>query len=1583
MRTTNNAAPCLAAATIIATVYSGNAHAIEFENISDSAGVSSVRSETWGSSWADYNNDGYPDIFVNNHRNHASLFLNNGDGTLIDASLEADVSKGWVDTAKDTHGAAWGDYDNDGDQDLVLPHRFFFENIDGLLYERTASNGAMSSNQWGNMAAWFDHDNDGRLDFMMHLRDGRVAEQQPDQTFVNKSNVGIECGRNGFADSNQLMHLSDINNNGRMEIICGLFDGSYPGHNTVSSLESGTATNYSMAAQKPVRDVAAADFDNDGDVDIFHVKGALRVSDYVQVNAIRAEAFMNVTNDHVKSFVFAATGPVDFDIDWNEGDEGGQSNRTGNPETRMRIGSGGYQPDAVSFTLDPADPDNRGRIAFDPASDKVFVIGYDEVAGTWTIELPGAYANEVAHIAVEATGGLTALKMTGLTSNDKPILPLLLENDGTGVFSDATAAAGFDTKEMCVSVVAADLDNDQDIDLYLACRGGAQNLANVVYENQGDGTFQRVADAAGAAGPVGAAVGANFDGAGTADSVTTADFDADGFLDLFVTNGLNLRPKFYGGPHQLYRNKGNGNHWIELDLQGTTVNRDGIGAKVWVTTPDGVTQLRERHGSYHRWSQDHKRLHFGLGGNASITQLHVSWPDGSTDTWIDIAPDQVYKATQGGAVEPVVFSEPKPYKCEQPSFKSSEDHGLLIWKNCYNGSWTIRGVGGGTDTVYTGTVEVAPGLLTVTGETSIDADDSIDLDGGTLSFSFHSGRNGQDGVNFDIPASVSACLTVTSDTGAPVLVGKTKKPYLLKFDLNTMGPCRASTNVFSARFVDSDGGVSSLATADSLLANGGVAEATLALAVVDLHDGNGGAGNYGMEQPFPFGDTFAAGITGEFVVDADGYYTFGINSDDGARLRIDGNDVIVDDSNHGTRDTFGTVNLTTGTHSFELVYFENTGGASLELFVAAGSHTTFGPAFALLEPAPLPDSDGDGFSNQDDVFPEDPDEWFDSDGDGIGDNGDAFPFDGTETQDTDGDGTGDNADAFPDDPAETKDSDGDSVGDNADLWPYNPAESTDSDGDGVGDNADALPNDPTETMDSDGDGIGDNADPYPNDPNNASGLSCREPPMDRHTEAAAFLWEDCDGSGRWHLRVTGGGTNVTLTFRGVIESNGGVQPLVGYSIEASDVLDTLSNAHELRYALAVYNVGVDGFDFTAAPGSCFIPEDNGLPVYLGEGRHPLATADLNLESLDACPVPVDTDGDGLSDAEEATLGTDPAVADTDAGGVNDGNEVRFGTDPLNPADDNNQLADICGEPAINGATDRGQFVWRDCGGANDGLWHLRVSGGSTSKNITYNGVIESAGGLQNLTPVSLEASDVVDTASNPDQTAYSLRVWGSGSDGLDFRPAPDACFMPALSTDWLVYLGENKTAMTGDNLNLSTISECTGQTDTDGDGLTDADESGVYGTNPAVADTDAGGVHDGHEITNGTNPLNGTDDYSPAADADGDGLTYAEELELGTDPAKADTDGEGLPDGDEVHIYGTDPLKTNTDKDGINDRVEILWKGTDPLNPDTDGDGLTDGEEASQSGLGTNPLKADTDGGGTDDGVEVTNGTDPLNPQDD
>jgi len=158
--------------------------------------------------------------------------------------------------------------------------------------------------------------------------------------------------------------------------------------------------------------------------------------------------------------------------------------------------------------------------------------------------------------------------------------------------------------------------------------------------------------------------------------------------------------------------------------------------------------------------------------------------------------------------------------------------------------------------------------------------------------------------------------------------------------------------------------------------------------------------------------------------------------------------------------------------------------------------------------------------------------------------------------------------------------------------------------------------------------------------------------------------------------------------------------------------------------------------------------------------------------------------------------------------------------------------------------------------------------------------------------------------------------------------------------------------------------------DKDMDGLGKCEEEKL-GTNPHNADTDGDGLTDGEEVmVYKTNPL--------LKDTDLDGLSDFDEVkQYKTDPLKADTDGDGLNDGEEVLKYHTNPLKADTDGDGLSDGDEVVKYKTDPTNPDTDGDGLNDGEEVLT--YQTNPLNKDTDGDGLSDYDEVmTYKTNPL-----
>lgn len=116
-------------------------------------------------------------------------------------------------------------------------------------------------------------------------------------------------------------------------------------------------------------------------------------------------------------------------------------------------------------------------------------------------------------------------------------------------------------------------------------------------------------------------------------------------------------------------------------------------------------------------------------------------------------------------------------------------------------------------------------------------------------------------------------------------------------------------------------------------------------------------------------------------------------------------------------------------------------------------------------------------------------------------------------------------------------------------------------------------------------------------------------------------------------------------------------------------------------------------------------------------------------------------------------------------------------------------------------------------------------------------------------------------------------------------------------------------------------------------------------------------------------------------DTDGDGLTDAEELNTYfTDPNDSDSDDDELSDGQEVLTYETNPNASDTDGDTVTDGVEVNVYGSDPNSSDSDGDLLTDGEEVFT--YLTDPIDSDSDDDGVSDGVEVDQGSDPLDVAD-
>ncbi len=142
--------------------------------------------------------------------------------------------------------------------------------------------------------------------------------------------------------------------------------------------------------------------------------------------------------------------------------------------------------------------------------------------------------------------------------------------------------------------------------------------------------------------------------------------------------------------------------------------------------------------------------------------------------------------------------------------------------------------------------------------------------------------------------------------------------------------------------------ITNLAAADALIADINPT-ATSEPDFVDHFDNNGSIGNFSNNLLIPgvpgFTDNFALTAKCNLYIPTTGTYTFGTNNDDGARLRIDNVDVIVDDTLHAPADFFGAATLNKGIHQLSLVFFDFVGGASIELFAMPG---TVGNTYKLI-----------------------------------------------------------------------------------------------------------------------------------------------------------------------------------------------------------------------------------------------------------------------------------------------------------------------------------------------------------------------------------------------------------------------------------------------------------------------------------------------------------------------------------------------------------------------------------------------------------------------------------------------------------
>jgi hypothetical protein len=214
----------------------------------------------------------------------------------------------------------------------------------------------------------------------------------------------------------------------------------------------------------------------------------------------------------------------------------------------------------------------------------------------------------------------------------------LYRNNGDRTFSDQTDAAGVRNSGWSWGTTFLDHDNDRDLDLFVT--NGWDTMTSDqsrLFENN-NGVFTDISNAAGV-------TDTKF-GRG----LVSLDYDNDGDLDVFIAN--------HGAQPILYRNDGgNENDWLKIKLQGSTSNRDGLGAFITLD-PDiattGDEMVRELNGGSNFLGHNELFAHFGLGPSAaSIDLVTVEWPGGIVQHVTNVSPNQVLNIFEGAGPLPL------------------------------------------------------------------------------------------------------------------------------------------------------------------------------------------------------------------------------------------------------------------------------------------------------------------------------------------------------------------------------------------------------------------------------------------------------------------------------------------------------------------------------------------------------------------------------------------------------------------------------------------------------------------------------------------------------------------------------------------------------------------------------------------------------------------------------------------------------------------------------------------------------------------------------------------------------------------
>ena len=523
---------------------------ITFKHVASPEKKYIVESMSGGAAFFDYDNDGDLDIYLVNSltvdlvksKGKTKSDLYRNDGN---GKFTEVATKAGVSDIGWGMGVATGDYNNDGFEDLYvtcLGPDRLFKNNGNGTFSDVTDKAGVSDRRWSTGASFFEYDRDGDLDLF-------VANY-----------VDFDINNLPEFGQGQTCQYKSI------PVQCGPRGLKGAGDSLFRNNGNGTFTDVSKQAGVADADgfyglgVLTGDFDDDGLIDVF------------------------VANDSTPNFHYRNNGDGTFkEIGFTAGTA---VNENGSEQGSMGVTAGDY------------DHDGRLDIFITNFADEYNTLYHNDAANSFT-DL--SYAAKVAAVSLPHVGW------------------------GTKFF---------------------DYDNDGWVDIFVANGHVYPQLPSyrqprLLHRNNRDGKFTEVA----------AEFGAILTENRASRGVAFGDIDNDGDVDLLVAD--------LDGPPQLLRNEnGNANNSILIKTIGVKSNRGGIGARVKVVAGD-LTQVDEVRSGDSYISQSDMRLHFGLEKRTKVDLIEVRWPSGTVDKITGAGANRIIVIKEGqGKVEEKEFSKP-------------------------------------------------------------------------------------------------------------------------------------------------------------------------------------------------------------------------------------------------------------------------------------------------------------------------------------------------------------------------------------------------------------------------------------------------------------------------------------------------------------------------------------------------------------------------------------------------------------------------------------------------------------------------------------------------------------------------------------------------------------------------------------------------------------------------------------------------------------------------------------------------------------------------------------------------------------